>query len=168
MLSLDDKRWGDMKGGYRIPYDPRPAFQLLEAGEQVERAWSELWEDLYHQGDVGQASYAAVPHIVRIHRQRTVVDWNTYALVATIELARGRGNNPTLPDFLKAGYESALRELAELGLGELGRADDKEATRSILGVLALWKGAPTYARILIEFSEDEILELEQQAFRDPE
>ena len=33
-------------------------------------------------------------------------------------------------------------------------------------VVALWKGARTYGRLLIGFSEDEVLELEAQVFGD--
>ena len=84
MLSLDDPRWDEMNGGYRMPFDPRPLFSKLQAGNDVDTVWKELWQDLDHQGDVGEASYAAVPHLVRIHRQRGVQDWNTYAIVTTI------------------------------------------------------------------------------------
>jgi hypothetical protein len=74
-----------------MAFDPRLALQNLESNVHVKEAWRELWEELHHQGDVGEASYAAVPHIVRIHRKRRLDYWNTYALVAIIELARQRG-----------------------------------------------------------------------------
>jgi hypothetical protein len=61
MLDLDDKRWEDLKGGYRIRFDPRPLLLKLESGTDSEVVWRELWGGLYHQGDVGEASYAAVP-----------------------------------------------------------------------------------------------------------
>ena len=48
------------------------------------------------------------------------------------------------------------------GLGELPRANDKETIRSILSIIAIWKEARTYARIIIDFSEDELNELEIQ------
>jgi hypothetical protein len=40
--------------------------------------------------------------------------------------------------------------------------------RSILGILAIVHGARTYGRILVEFTEDEVLELEKKAFGSPE
>jgi hypothetical protein len=101
MLSLDDGRWNNMAGGYRMKCDPRPLLAELESAENKETAWHELWEELHHQGDVGEASYASVPHLVRIHRTSGVVDWNTYAIVAIIELARGKGNNPEVPTWLE-------------------------------------------------------------------
>jgi len=86
--------------------------------------------------------------------------------VATIELARGRGGNPEVPSWLKEAYEEALHALAEIGLTELSQAEGPEATRCILAVLAVSKGARTYGRLLVEFSEDEVLELEKAAFGD--
>ena len=164
MLKLDDPRWSEMEGGYRIPFDPRPLFGKLQANHDVEAVWNELWNELHHQGDVGEASYAAVPHLVRIHRERGVPDWNTYALVATIELARDSAGNPSMPDSLKPGYDNAIQELADLGRVELSRVKDDENVRSILAILAISKGARVYGRILADFSEDEVLELEKQAF----
>jgi hypothetical protein len=52
-------------------------------------------------GDVGEGSFVAIPHPVRIHRQRQVVDWNTYALAATVELARGVKTNPDVPEWAR-------------------------------------------------------------------
>jgi len=60
MLSFDDNRWEQLLGGYRTQFDPRAAFSKLESNIQCEDAWDELWEGLHHQGDVGEASYAAV------------------------------------------------------------------------------------------------------------
>jgi hypothetical protein len=153
-----------MCGGYRIPFDPREGFRKLEEGIEVKETWEELWQELYHQGDVGECSYAAVPHLVRIHRQRGVVDWNPYALVATIELARDSHKNPEIPLWLIDGYQEAIQLLAEIGLNELPFASVQETTTCILALLAIWKGARTHGRIILEFSERELLELEEQAF----
>ncbi|HEY0686085.1 MAG TPA: hypothetical protein VGD45_27325 [Steroidobacter sp.] len=68
MMSLDDERWRQLKGGYRVTYDPSGALKLLESGVDV---WGELWDELHHQGDVDVASYAAVPHLVRIATSAT-------------------------------------------------------------------------------------------------
>ena len=159
MLNLDDKRWTELKGGYRVPFDPRQLLRRLESGTDIQRCWQELWQGLYHQGDVGEASYAAVPHLVRIYQNCGKIDWNTYAIVASIELARNVGENPDVPLWLRQGYEDAINSLAMTGLGELPHAKEKEIIRSILAVFAIWKEARTYARIIIDFSEDELNEL---------
>jgi hypothetical protein len=159
-LELSDPRWISLDGGRRLPFDPRPALRRLEGGVDVPAAWGELWDGLHHQGDVGEASYASVPHLVRIHQARGVLDWNTYALVATIDLARDRRRNPQVPSWLDAEYVSAINHLAELGLREFPRATDQAAVRSILAVLAIWKSARVHGRALVELSEDELRELD--------
>jgi hypothetical protein len=128
-------------GGYKVPYDAAAAFRALEDG-RFDEAWSELWENLHHQGDVGTASYAAVPEIVRIATKLQLRGWDAYALVACIEECRLNGKNPPLPDFLEAPYLSALTKLAEKGMSELIDSNDAAVTRSILAVLAFAKGQP--------------------------
>ena len=80
MLSFDDERWNHLTGGYKTPFDPRPSLRKLENQDDSVAAWEELWEELHHQGDVGDASYAAVPELVRIHRIKSAADWNLYGL----------------------------------------------------------------------------------------
>jgi hypothetical protein len=48
MLSLDDKRWQNLQGGYRTQFDPRPLLSKLEANKDTTAAWQELWEGLHH------------------------------------------------------------------------------------------------------------------------
>jgi len=86
-------------GGYGTPYDPLPAIKKLNTS--YEEAVNELWENLYHQGDVGLASYAAVPALVYA---------GELLLVATIEVARNSDNNPELPAEFEETYKEALRE----------------------------------------------------------
>ena len=159
MLSFDDERWATLESRYRIPVDLRPLLRWLESGEDLPSAWLDVWGELYHQGDVGEGSFAAVPHLVRIHRVRGVVDWNTYAIAAAIELARGEGRNPDVPAWARESYDTALRDLARLGLEELPRAPDLESVRSILGLLAVVHGARVHGRILVELAEDEVVEM---------
>jgi predicted house-cleaning noncanonical NTP pyrophosphatase (MazG superfamily) len=114
-------------------------------------AWHALWEGLHHQGDVGEASYAAVPHLVQIYRQRGVVEWNTYAIVAVVELARDSGKNPEVPEWLKEDYLQAIRVLAEAGAAELLKAKNSEDIQAILSILAIAAGARTHAKFLINY-----------------
>jgi hypothetical protein len=163
MLSLDDKRWQILEGGYRTRFDPRPLFSELETDKDAKAAWHELWEGLHHQGDVGAASYAAVPHLVRIYRKRGVLDWNTYAIVAVIELARDDGKNPEVPRWLEDDYFQAIRDLAEVGAVEVLQTKNPEEIRAILSILAISAGARTHAKFLIDYSAEELLEMERLA-----
>ena len=163
MIKYDDQQWREMTGGYRTAFDPRPLLSKLEASDDTTAVWHELWENLHHQGDVGEASYASVPHLVRIYRQRGVLDWNTYATVAVIELARDNEGNPEMPEWLVEDYNRAIRELAEVGTGEILLTNDAEDARAILSVLAIAANSRTHARFLLEYSGDELLEIERSA-----
>jgi len=159
MLELSDPRWTRLAGGRRTHFDPRPALDLLESGKDVERAWEELWDGLHHQGDVDTAAYAAVPHLVRIHRRRGVPDWNTYAIVGAIERERHARRNPTVPDWLASGYEQGWREIIEVALRDLEHSEDPLLVQSALGVIAMARGLRRTAAILLDFTEDELEEM---------
>lgn len=89
----------ELIGGYGVPYDPFPALKILPASR--EDAIAELWENLYHQGDVGVASYAAVP---------TLIEAGELSLVGAIEVARHDERNPDLPVEFAEEYLEALRK----------------------------------------------------------
>jgi hypothetical protein len=159
-MDFDDVRWNGLEGGYRTPYDPRNALRLLEERIDTPAAWDELWNELHHQGDVGEASYAAVPHLVRIYSASGSPHWNTYSMVATIDLARrNQERNPSLPPYLTAEYDAALRQLAELGLRELPSTTDKYLVRSILAILAIWKQQFVLADLAADFDDEELTEI---------
>jgi hypothetical protein len=99
---------------------------------------------------------------VDIYRKQGVIDWNTYTMVAIIELARTKSHNPELPEWLKTEYFRAIRELAEIGAAEVFRAEDADTVRAILSVIAIAKGLRTHATFLIEYTEDELLEIDSQ------
>ncbi len=149
-----------MTGGYRMPLDPRPLLNRLEFEQDTSTVWRELWDELHHQGDVGDASFAAVPPLLRIYRKRGVIDWNTYAIVAVIELARNEGTNPDVPPWLKNDYFQSIHELAEMGAAEVLRTKTFEDVRAILSVIAIERGLRKCGEFLVNYSEEELLEME--------
>jgi hypothetical protein len=151
MLSFDDERWNHLTGGYKTQFDPRASLRKLENQQGTADAWQELWEELHHQGDVGEASYAAVPELVRIHRN---------AMVATIELARTESENPEVPDWLQEDYFRSIQELAQMGTKEILAVGETETKRAILGVIAIAGGLRTHGKFLVKYSEDELSEME--------
>ena len=156
MLELGDPRWDELKSGYHLAYDPRSALDLLKSDSAA--AWSELWEELHHQGDVDTASYASVPHIVHIYENGNEPDWNVYALVGVVALSLG-GQNPEVPEWLDQDFRSAVNHLAEIGTQEILTASDPVLIQSILGVIALAKGHKSTGRMLLAYEENEISEL---------
>lgn len=160
MLSFDDERWNNLTGGYKTPFDPRASLRKIEGQQDTVIAWEELWEELHHQGDVGVASYAAVPELVRIHRTGIVADWNLYAIVAVIELARTEPQNPEVPDWLRDDYFRSIQELAEMGTKNILSAEESETKRAILSVISIARGLRTHGKFLVEYSEDDLLKME--------
>lgn len=161
MLPLDDPRWQGYEGGYRCPYDAsRPLRQLLEQGA-TPQVWEELFEELHHQGDVGPASYAAVPWLVEFVRRSEKLDWQPLSLIALIELQRpagpgesGRLPNPPLPDEIAADYFAAIRSLAAV----LGSHPDQEWSELVLtaaaACIALGRGQSWFARVYFELDRN--------------
>lgn len=159
MLSFDDERWDRLCGGYQVPVDLRPLLTAVELGEHPEDAWLALWQEVYHQGDVGEASYAAVPHLVRIYRARGERDWNAISLAGAIELARLGGKGPELPSWGAGAYREALVELARLGLRDVDGTNDKNYIASVLGLVAVINGLHNHGQLLLEYTDDELQEL---------
>lgn len=153
MLSLDDPRWAEFEGGYRVPYDASEALRALRDGEDV---WDELWEELHHQGDLGIASYVAVPQLVQIAAEAAQRDWNFYGLLATIEVERHRKTNPPLPDWLAADYHAAWTRAALIAADDLRLHPDSDTLKTILSVLALSKGERKLGAMLWSQDGDEV------------
>jgi hypothetical protein len=162
MLALEDPLWRTLLGGYRTPYDASIVLRALEAGADPGPIWNELWGELHHQGDVGEASYAAIPHLIDICRKRQIDDWNLFALASTIEICRLQPKNPTLPSWLEHSYRNAWQGLFEFGLDALRSSDDEEVIKSALGVIALHKGLLHLGRLLAESDLSELRELSER------
>ena len=154
MLPLDDPRWQSYKGGYRVPYDASPALKRLLSGGPDKALWEEFWTELHHQGDLHQASYAAVPWLVESVRRSPKLDWNALALVATIELERDQHGNPKVARELLAGYTAAILSLP----GVLGSHPDQSwshlVVQSATACIAMARGQRWFARVYLELDRE--------------
>jgi hypothetical protein len=162
-LQLSDAKWKELEGGYKGEiYDASAALKQLEQAETLEAAnlvYQELWNELHHQGDVGLASYYALPHLVRIAKQTHLVDHNVLSLVTVIELQRPK-NNPKLPKALSAEYYAAIRDLEELAKISMKQDWDLGSAVSALSAIALAKNQVKLANLILNLdSEEEIDEL---------
>lgn len=155
MLTLDDDKWKELHGGYKVPYDASIALRSMQDGIDV---WDELWDELHHQGDVGIASYAAIPELVRIASRAPCRGWNFYSFLATIEVERHRKSNPAVPSWLQADYQNAWAEACSLALTDLNSTDDSETVQAMLSVLALAKGELKLGAMLSRLDTSEIEE----------
>ena len=152
MLPLDSPLWAKLKGGYKVPYDAADPLRRLFGGEPPEGVWEELWEELIHQGDLGQASYAAVPHLIEFVRRSPRLDWNPLGLVASIELERP--DNPRPRKELADDYFAAVRSLPAV----LGTHPDQGWGEPVVqwaaACIALARGQPWLAHAYSELDRD--------------
>ena len=152
MLPLDDPRWPALRSGRRTLYDASVALRAMELGADV---WAELWDELHHQGDVDEAAYASLPHIVRICSGRPR-DWNSYALAAVIEIERHRKTNPPVPGWALESYSAAWVVLRDLALTDLAESTEPLLVHCALSVVALAQGQRKLGAMLSFMDEGEV------------
>lgn len=160
MIELDDKRWQEFEGGYRMPYDASIALKRLEqdsTAQEVDAVLNELWEELHHQGDVGLASYFSVPHIIRIAKEKRLINFDVFGLVAIIEIQRHK-NNPQIPEEFEVAYLHSLQvELPELIKLCLADKWDITLASTILSALAVSKGHIQMAEAISKMDDADLL-----------
>ena len=70
MLSLESPEWKILSHAYGTAEDIPPMLAELEHYpphvQNDDEPWGTLWGSLCHQSDIYSASFAAVPHILRI------------------------------------------------------------------------------------------------------
>lgn len=172
MLSLDDSLWQKMDGGYKGPYNASRALKRLFAGDDAKAVFEELWDELHHQGDLGQSAYAAVPHLLEYARQSPKLDWNVFALISCIE--HERPHNPEPQPEIADAYFHAVRSVPTVVGTHPDHDWDDILTASIVSCIAYARGqrvmAWVYAEMhldearkwLIELGEGEALEYAEQ------
>ena len=147
-----------MYGGYKVPYDPRVAITELENKPNSSSAWNELFENLHHQGDLGEASIASIPLLVGALQDKPRT-WRFYCLVAIIEGERHRKSNPLVPSWLSSSYTESIHKAKELALLDLKLSTDSEMSRCALAVVAMALGLVALGKVIAHSDENELVEL---------
>ena len=160
MLNLDDLKWKTLKGGYGVIYDVSvPLKNLFESnsGQQINNIVTELWDELYHQGDVGLASYYAVPYLVLLANKIEQETSNIIALIVTIETSQLNSQNPPVPKDLINDHNEALSQLGELGKRLLNPKWDLPLASAALSAIAVSKGELELAKAISLFEDKSLL-----------
>ncbi|MFL5578435.1 MAG: hypothetical protein ACJ79S_20975 [Gemmatimonadaceae bacterium] len=147
MLPLDGARWRELTQAYGSAEDvPRLIGHLALVSEEARRElWVGLWSTLCHQGDVYDASYAAVPHLVAFAEGRPAHERaESLHLVGAIEVGRLSPAAPPVPGDLAASYRDALAAVPALVAGCVGERWDADTTQILASVLAIAKGHPRF------------------------
>src|SRR4051812_1018837 len=99
-MDLESNIWKTIDGGDNTLYDasvPLKRLLLTNVPDELETVFTELWDNLHHQGDIGLASYLSVPQLVKICINKKSLDWNFVGLCLLIENCRQAEHNPELP-----------------------------------------------------------------------
>jgi hypothetical protein len=161
VLPLDDPKWKHLAGGYRTAYDASALLGRFERGDNV---WDEVWNELHHQGDVGEASYAAVPHLVRIASLAQSRDFNLWSFISTIEIERHRKSNPPLPEWLSESYAVAWANAFRLAVRDLADATDADTIQALLGAIAIAKGNLKLGALIAHLDSSELNEILEEYY----
>jgi hypothetical protein len=158
MLALNDPAWERLRHCYGPAGDiPDLLRTLAESPRQLApdtEPWSSLWSSLCHQDDVYEASYAAVPHIVRIGCETTgPIDFSFFGLPAAIEVARQNGRGPDVPEALAAPYRAAVTALADLVALHLADGWDRDHLLCACAALAVAKSDHAAADAIMNLDE---------------
>ena len=162
-LDLNDPRWKELEGGYWGSYcDASVTLRRLEQATTITEAneiYKELWDELHHQGDIGIASYYAVPHLVRIANITQLLDYNVFGLVTLIEVLRHQKRNPEIPKALLPAYTEALGNLGELAKSAMNLEWSSDLTFGVLAAIAVSKGQINIAKAILNLDDDIIDDL---------
>jgi len=159
LLPLDDPHWAQYRDGYnRAVVDVLPFIRKLQTGVLSEKDWNILWDDLHHQGDIGEASYAVVPYLAEYAQTASTIAWHAFGFPAVIELERTEHENPPVPEEIQRSYEHAITELPRIALRRGVEVWDEQCFEPVMACLALSLGRRTHARTYINLTDTEIPE----------
>jgi hypothetical protein len=165
VMDLQDPIWATLNGGYKMPYDvsrPLRKLQGAESRKEMQIIFDELWENLHHQGDVGLASYLAVPQLISICIHKKSLDWNFIGLCVLIENCRVDDRNPELPKEYDEAYFGSLTQFEKYLLLNFKNIVDRTALRLTLALLATINGQPGLGKALEILDEGALEEFLKQ------
>jgi hypothetical protein len=165
VISLHASGWGALGHAYGEATDIPSLLQAIEqdpsSSDPSEGPWYKLWSALYHQGDIYSASFAAVPHVVRIlglSPHNACFDF--FLFPASVEVARNR-SRIEVPASLAVPYRESLGQLPAIAAAASRRDWAGPLGRSIVAAVAASKGQFSAAELLLEIEEtddSEVLE----------
>ena len=159
MIELTEPAWSKLTHAYGNASDiPRLLRQLAQnPGPKCENdsePWFTLWSSLCHQGDVYQASFAAIPHIVAIAQSSLcLLNFGFFQLPAAVEIARKNGRGPEVSRELSGAYFEAISQLGNEAAKRIGESWDQSMLLSALSSIAISKGDHRVAEAILNFDD---------------
>jgi hypothetical protein len=165
-LALDSPTWRDLTHAYGdaadIPELLRQLESLPPSAAYDSEPWFSLWSALAHQGDVYSASFAAVPHVVKVlATDPTRADSSYFHFPAWVEVCRTRTNTP-VPSDLAPAYFEALTRLPPLVAASAGQREwDDDLLLCALAAIAASKGGAEVAEAVLELTPEVLADFRQ-------
>jgi hypothetical protein len=162
MLSLDSPAWQHLLHAYGPATDIPGLLRQLEESpgphsSYKDEPWYSLWSSLCHQGDVYTASYAAVPHILRIALlTKDPIDPGFFQLPACVEIARASSRGPALQPDLADAYLQALNCIPDCVHAHSSETWDEGMMQCVAAALAVSKGHSRLAEAIVMLDSDMI------------
>lgn len=163
-LSLNSPRWGELTHAYGQASDIPALLQELVTvppSDNDREPWFSLWSALAHQNDVYSASFAAVPHVIRVlATSPSTADFSYFQFPAVVEAWRQQ-KSVAIPEDLQANYFAALAALPLLVAQAADREWDGDFLACALSALAAAKGFGKVAEAVLEMTPnvaDEFME----------
>ncbi len=157
MLELDNTLWDELIHAYGRASDiPAVLEQLRELppDQGDGELWDTLWSSLAHQGDVYQASFAAVPHIIDILAEHPIqAHWVYFQFPAWVEICRIE-QDISVCDVLAQAYFQSLERLPALIGKTFIKKWDESHLLCALSALAACKGNTAVAHAIMEMTGD--------------
>ena len=157
MLSLDSRRWLELKHAYGTAGDIPALLQQLEqvpSSKDNAEPWFTLWSALAHQGDVYSASFAAVPYVVKaLASAPAKADHSYFQFPAWVEVCRSK-NKVEIPEDLRSAYSESLAQLPSLVAKASIRSWDPGFLACALAAIAAAKGQPEVAEAALELTPE--------------
>lgn len=156
-MDLDNEIWGKLSGGYKIHYNasvPLKQLWLTDDSKLIENIFLDLWDNLHHQGDVGFASYLALPQLVNLCINKKSFDWNYIGLCLIIEQCRETEGNPSLPKDFEYEYFDSLEKLEQYLLFNFKKINNPTSIRLTLALFATINKQRKLGKAILNLDED--------------
>jgi hypothetical protein len=153
-LDLDSARWKALRHAYGPAVDTPRLLRKLESRDKD--ALNEVYNSLFHQSDVYPASYAAVPHLVRIAASTGAgLAAEILILAGGIHARRDSSQLASLESDIVAWYEAAIPAALSLALHRLDARMAKSKAIYLLQSAAAFAGHGMSGRFLDGFNDGE-------------
>lgn len=121
--------------------------------------WYSLWGNLYYEGTLYSAAFAAVPEIVKTAASAPEkATLSFFLLPIAVEIARKKEEVVIAPELLPA-YQQAIFQLADVATRCIAANKNPEIARAAAAAFALAAGLPQYAELLLEVKSEHVEEI---------